>query len=59
MDSIKLMMEEHQHILRMLKVVRNACYKVMQGEPIKYDDFDLMIDFIHQYADTHHHGKEE
>jgi hemerythrin-like domain-containing protein len=59
MDSIKLMMEEHQHILRMLKVVRNACYKVMQGEPIKYDDFDLMIDFIRQYADSHHHGKEE
>lgn len=59
MDSIKLMMEEHQNILRMLKVVRNACYKVMKGEAINYEDFDLMIDFIRQYADNHHHGKEE
>jgi len=59
MDSIKLMMEEHQNILRMLAVVRNACYKVMKGEDINYEDFDLMIDFIRQYADNHHHGKEE
>jgi len=59
MDSIKIMMDEHQNIHRMLTVVRNACYKVMKGESIIYEDFDLMIDFIRQYADNHHHGKEE
>lgn len=59
MDSIELMMEEHQNILRMLAVVRKACYKVMKGEPIQYNDFDRMIDFIRNYADGHHHGKEE
>ncbi len=59
MNSIKLMMEEHQYILRMLEVVRKACYKVMKGEAIIYEDFDLMIDFIRNYADAHHHGKEE
>lgn len=59
MDSISLMMEEHQYILRMLKVVRKACHRVMTGEPINYEDFELMIDFIRQYADNHHHGKEE
>lgn len=59
MDSIKLMMEEHQYILRMLAVVRKACYGVLQGEEINYEDFDQMIDFIRSYADAHHHGKEE
>jgi hemerythrin-like domain-containing protein len=59
MDSIKLMMEEHQYILRMLEVVRKACYGVMKGDPVNYEDFDLMIDFIRSYADAHHHGKEE
>lgn len=59
MDSIRLMMEEHQYILRMLKVVRKACYGVMQGEEINYEDFNQMIDFIRNYADAHHHGKEE
>ncbi len=59
MDSIKLMMEEHQYILRMLAVVRNACYGILKGEEINYEDFDQMIDFIRNYADAHHHGKEE
>ncbi|MHB8128466.1 MAG: hemerythrin domain-containing protein [Mobilitalea sp.] len=59
MNSIKLMMEEHQYILRMLVVVRKACYGVLKGEAINYEDFDQMIDFIRTYADAHHHGKEE
>lgn len=59
MNSINLMVEEHKNILRMLKVVRNACQKILDGEDIIYDDFDKMIDFIRSYADTHHHGKEE
>lgn len=59
MDSIKLMMEEHQNILRMLAVVRKACTDIMKGEYIDYKDFDLMIDFIRAYSDAHHHGKEE
>lgn len=59
MNSIKLMMEEHQYILRMLAVVRKACYGVMKGDPIHYEDFEKMIDFIRNYADAHHHGKEE
>jgi len=53
------MMEEHQYILRMLKIVRKACLSVMNGDAINYGDFDKMIDFIRNYADAHHHGKEE
>lgn len=59
MNSIELMMEEHQNILRMLIVVRSACYQVLKGQKICYEDFDQMIDFIRNYADAHHHGKEE
>lgn len=59
MDSIRLMMEEHQYILRMLEVVRKACYQVLQGNEINYEDFHKIIDFIRNYADAHHHGKEE
>lgn len=59
MDSIKLMMDEHQHILRMLAVVRKAGLRIMDGQAIDYEDFDKIIDFIHNYSDVHHHGKEE
>lgn len=58
-DSIKIMMEEHQNILRMCKVIRTICYGIIKGEEINYDEFYEIIDFIKNYADTHHHGKEE
>ena len=59
MNSIGLMMEEHKNIIRMLKVVRKACYRIFSGEEVPYEDFDKMIDFIRNYADEYHHGKEE
>lgn len=59
MNSIEIMVNEHKNILRMLKVVRKACYKILKGNDINYEDFNSMIDFIRTYADEHHHGKEE
>ena len=59
MTSIEIMVEEHKNIVRMLKVVRAASYEILQGKEINYEDFDKMIDFIKNYADVHHHGKEE
>lgn len=59
MNSIALMVEEHEFISRMLKVIRKACLGIMQGEAICYEDFNQMIDFVKNYADDHHHGKEE
>lgn len=59
MDGIILMVEEHKYIKRMLEVVRKACLSIMNGKEIDYADFELMIDFVRNYADNHHHGKEE
>ncbi|SHK25151.1 Hemerythrin-like domain-containing protein [Clostridium cavendishii DSM 21758] len=59
MNSIDLMIEEHKNIKRMLIVVRKACFRVLEGEEICYEDFTNFIAFIRNYADAHHHGKEE
>ena len=59
MKSIEIMNEEHKYILRMLSVVRKCCFKILQGEENIYEDFDKIIDFIRNYADNHHHKKEE
>lgn len=59
MDGIALMVEEHKNIKRMLKVVRKACLQGMDGKEINYSDFEKIIDFIKNYADKHHHEKEE
>jgi hemerythrin-like domain-containing protein len=53
------MVEEHKNIKRMLAVVRKMCLRVLEGQPLDYDDFHLVIDFVRNYADNHHHGKEE
>lgn len=58
-DGIALMVEEHTYIVRVLRVMRAAAEKVLKGEPIIYEDYDKMIDFVRNYADVHHHGKEE
>ena len=59
MDGIDLMVEEHKNIKRMLTVIRKACLNIMNGENLDYTDFENMIDFVRNYADKHHHGKEE
>lgn len=59
MESIRIMVDEHTNIRRMLKVVRNVCYRVMTNSKYDLDDFPKIIDFIRVYADKHHHGKEE
>lgn len=59
MNGITLMVEEHGNIKRMLVVMRKACLAILNGQEINYEDFEDMIDFVKNYADSHHHGKEE
>ncbi len=59
MNGIEILVQEHDAILRMLQVIRKASVKVMKGEDIIYEDFLKMADFVANYADGLHHGKEE
>ncbi|MBU3188036.1 hemerythrin domain-containing protein [Clostridium bowmanii] len=59
MNAIELMKEEHKLIKRMLIVVRKFSIKVLNNEEIDYNDFYSVIDFVRNYADKHHHNKEE
>ena len=59
MNCIELMVEEHKNIKRMLAVIRKYCYKILKNEKVQYEDFFVLIDFVRNYADKHHHGKEE
>ncbi len=59
MNYIELMMEEHQNAKRMLVVIRKLCLRILNGENVNYEDFFDIIDFVRNYVDRHHHGKEE
>lgn len=59
MNSIEIMVEEHENIKKLLEIVRKASYKVVETKEVPYEDFEKIIDFIRNYADGHHHNKEE
>ena len=59
MNAIELMNEEHKNILIMIKVIRKVCFNIMNGTEINYKDLEDIIEFIRNYADSHHHKKEE
>jgi len=59
MDPIELLISEHDNIKRMLKIMRQLAIKVLNTGEVNYDAFYDGIDFVRDYADSHHHGKEE
>lgn len=59
MNSIDVLVNEHNNIKRVLKIVRCICVDMVEGKDVDIDDFSSIIDFIRNYADKYHHGKEE
>ena len=59
MKAVQILMEEHQNILRMLKVIRTLSLHIFNTKEVYNEGFYQIIDFIKNYADKFHHGKEE
>lgn len=59
MTAVEIMMGEHRNIEPMLEVVRKACFQILEGKDVNYDDFALIIEYIREYSDAYHHRKEE
>ena len=59
MNGIDLLIQEHKNVSRMLLVITKVCFKFMETNEIEYEDFDKIISFIRNFADGHHHNKEE
>lgn len=59
MNSVKILVQEHDNVLLMLEVIHKASLDILEGASIEVEDFKKIVDFIRQYADKTHHGKEE
>lgn len=59
MFGIDILHEEHENIRIFTKYVRKICGDMIEGKPAKKETFLECIDFMKNYADIHHHGKEE
>ena len=59
MYGIDILVEEHKNILKFVAYVKNMCCDVLEGKDLKTQSFRDCIDFGRNYADKHHHAKEE
>lgn len=58
-DITRVMMDEHQLILRMIALVEKNVALMEQGRFRNWQFFLDAVDFIRNYADRFHHAKEE
>jgi len=59
MSATQNLREEHQVILRMIKILNVASGKLERGESVSLEVFKKAVDFIRTFADRCHHGKEQ
>lgn len=57
--NIQILMDEHNNIKRMLKILKHHCLILLNNADCDLSFFPLFLDFAKNYADKHHHGKEE
>lgn len=59
MYGIELLVEEHEKIYALTEHLTELCCSVLEGAEVNIGEFRECLDFIRNYADKHHHGKEE
>jgi hemerythrin-like domain-containing protein len=59
MKPTDLLMQEHESIKKSLKILNEMCVRLESGEKLDSAHLEQIVDFIRNYADKFHHGKEE
>ncbi len=59
MSPIQILMDEHRLIERMIQSLSVYARRVQGGEDLPRSDLDGFVRFLREFADAHHHGKEE
>lgn len=59
MFSTQNLEQEHRIIERVLNSLEIAAQKLGEGKPVSPNTFNKFLDFIKNFADSCHHGKEE
>ena len=59
MKPTEVLKKEHDAILVMLQIAGIVCDKIESGESVNPDHLHQIVEFIREFADRCHHGKEE
>lgn len=59
MYSIEILEKEHEYILQLTEIMKSVAISVMRTGKAEWKDLELITEFIKNYSDFQHHGKEE
>lgn len=59
MDSLDILMNEHNNIKKVLSAIKSDCIELVEGKTVDVEFYKSVIDFIRNYSDKYHHQKEE
>jgi hemerythrin-like domain-containing protein len=59
MSAIEVLMDEHRVIERTLTTLTAYARAIANGADLPRADLAKLVDFLREYADAYHHGKEE
>lgn len=59
MYGIELLVKEHDNILRFVSAIRKISTNILEGQKLDVKIFKDILNFGRNYADKHHHQKEE
>ncbi len=59
MYGIDLLMKEHENIITFTEYLKKLCCDIIDGQEVDIKKICECIEFGKNYADQHHHGKEE
>lgn len=59
MYGIDLLVKEHENIIHFTEYIRKLRCEILDGQAVNTKAFRECVEFGRNYADKHHHGKEE
>lgn len=59
MYGIDILVDEHKNIIKATNLIERECVNIINGKDVDIKFFRECIEFCRNYADKHHHGKEE
>ncbi len=59
MYGIDILIDEHKNITRFTQLLVDLCCRIIDGNEPEIEVFQEGVAFARNYADKHHHGKEE
>jgi hemerythrin-like domain-containing protein len=57
--AIDDLMQEHQVILTTLRILQKIVIMIKKNSDVSIDDLNTLVNFLKEFADKCHHGKEE